>query len=102
VLECSGGIVGEQIRQSPEAGESFIPEEYTLSRNGTDHGPHAGENDNIASHLEVAASFIKNILDTRKAWYTGKWEDWFKDERKLNIQYIYDFTLKEKERFEAN
>lgn len=61
-----------------------------------------GKTDNIANHLEAAASFIKNILDTRKAWYTGKWADWFKDERKLNIQYIYDFTLKEKERFEAN
>ena len=55
--------------------------------------------DRLSFHYEQAASFVKNILLTRKAWYTGEWANWFSDERKLDLQRLYDFCLQEKERF---
>lgn len=59
-----------------------------------------GKTDWLAWHYEQASAYVKNILDTRKSWYKGEWENWFADERKLNLQRLYDFCLQEKERFE--
>lgn len=59
-----------------------------------------GKTDKLASHYEKAAIFVKNILDTRAEWYQGEWENWFADERKLNLKALYNFCLHEKERFE--
>jgi hypothetical protein len=59
-----------------------------------------GKTDRLAWHYEQASAYVKKILDTRKSWYKGEWENWFADERKLNLQRLYDFCLQEKERFE--
>ena len=61
----------------------------------------AGKTDNISTHYAQAACYVKNILEARKEFYTGEWSSWFADERKLNIKALYDFCIREKERFET-
>lgn len=58
-----------------------------------------GKTEKLAWHYEQAAGYVKNILDTRKEWYVGEWAKWFADERKLNLHWLYVFSLQEKERF---
>ena len=58
----------------------------------------AGKTDRLAWHYGQAAGYVKNILDTRKEWYVDEWENWFADERKLNLKYLYDFYLQKVEK----
>ena len=61
----------------------------------------AGNTDELSNHYAKAAGCVKNILDARAEFYTGEWSSWFADERKLNIKALYDFCIREKERFET-
>jgi hypothetical protein len=45
-------------------------------------------------HLEEAEAALERFLSARKDAATGKWKDWYRGDKKVNVKTLLDLTRK--------